>query len=187
MTAYQIHTGIVHGDVKPSNVLVFQTSDGKYSAKVADFGYSTWFHSDDNPIQLPESVPWTAPEYQSQHFRPHEARRMDVYSYGLLCLWLIIGATYALSLPLPPYIHWAQGEFISFEEPRSRMNLLERWKRDNDNTFLEWATWLANGFQTTEEGLGEKLTEFFELTLAHEPSKRCTDFNRLFALLSSTR
>jgi hypothetical protein len=84
-------------------------------------------------------------------------------------------------------MHRTQNEFINFEEPRSELNLLERLKHDSDNKLLAWATWLANGFKTVQDGLDERLVRFFNLTLAHEPEKRCTDFERLLGLLSPTR
>ena len=32
---------IIHGDIKPQNVLVFKDSVGKTTVRVTDFGYST--------------------------------------------------------------------------------------------------------------------------------------------------
>ncbi|KAF2840209.1 kinase-like protein [Patellaria atrata CBS 101060] len=87
---------IVHGDVKPQNVLVFAEEDGNYCAKVTDFGYSTLHASkstDDREINLPISRPWNAPETEEGSwdtaFSLEEAKLTDVYSFGLLCMWLL--------------------------------------------------------------------------------------------------
>jgi serine/threonine protein kinase len=79
---------IIHGDIKPENVLLFKDECGALVPKLADFGYSTMSLSD-MPIYLPKSKPWTAPEHHHRGFNMLSARRMDVYSFGMLCLWLL--------------------------------------------------------------------------------------------------
>ncbi|KAL8658443.1 MAG: hypothetical protein Q9202_007560 [Teloschistes flavicans] len=80
---------VVHGDIKPQNVLVFQTSTEIYTVKVADFGYSTIYATDDDLIQIPRSLHWTAPEWHHRGFSLEQAKKMDIYSLGLLVLWLL--------------------------------------------------------------------------------------------------
>ncbi|KAL8840333.1 MAG: hypothetical protein Q9170_001348 [Blastenia crenularia] len=80
---------VVHGDIKPQNVLVFQTSTKIYTVKVADFGYSTVHATDKDLIQMPRSLHWTAPEWHHRGFSFEQAKKMDVYSLGLLVLWLL--------------------------------------------------------------------------------------------------
>src|SRR5438034_3833483 len=81
--------GIVHGDIKPGNVLVFIDDSGGYTAKVVDFGYSTLAAGDDDLIMMPKSRPWNAPEHHHRGFKLSQAMAMDAYSFGLLCLWLL--------------------------------------------------------------------------------------------------
>lgn len=81
--------GVIHGDVKPDNVLMFAGSSSKNAVtpKLADFGYSLL---DDNSASfLPlGTFPWTAPEIGRQ--RPSRAQLLqaDVYSFGLL-VWFV--------------------------------------------------------------------------------------------------
>src|SRR5438046_9225474 len=81
--------GIIHGDVKPQNILIFKDDSGNYVAKVADFGYSTQFVNDEELVKMPKSWPWNAPEHHHRGFKPSQARKMDAYSFGILCLWLM--------------------------------------------------------------------------------------------------
>ena len=82
--------GVVHGDIKPQNVLVFKDAiTRKIIVKVADFGYSTLTVGESGKVFLPKSRPWNAPEHHFRNFKVHEAKNMDVYSFGMLCLWFL--------------------------------------------------------------------------------------------------
>ena len=83
----------MHGDIKPQNVLVFDGAYGAYTPKVADFGYSTRYASPNEAIYMPISRPWTAPEWHHRGFMPAQAAKMDVYSFGMLALWLLFFST----------------------------------------------------------------------------------------------
>ncbi|CAD6584160.1 MAG: hypothetical protein ASARMPRED_001618 [Alectoria sarmentosa] len=80
-------SNIIHGDIKPENILISKTEDSAaYVAQVTDFGYST-MHTD-HLIHMPRSRGWNAPEWHHRGFTYRDAEKMDVYSFGLLCLWL---------------------------------------------------------------------------------------------------
>ena len=84
--------GVVHGDIKPQNVLVFKDAiTRKITVKVADFGYSTLTVGESGNVFLPKSRPWNAPEHHFGEFKVQEAKKMDVYSFGMLCLWFLFG------------------------------------------------------------------------------------------------
>ena len=89
MTELTEFTGIVHGDVKPENILIFKNREGRLIAKLADFGCSVLGTSRDQLVRLPKSEPWFAPEYHHRDFKLHMAQRMDIYSFGMLCLWIL--------------------------------------------------------------------------------------------------
>jgi serine/threonine protein kinase len=80
---------LIHGDIKPKNILVFTDSDGKPFPKLADFGFS--LQETDIAIKLPVSKGWNAPEvtyaYPDMSFQ--QAQKADIYSCGLLALWLL--------------------------------------------------------------------------------------------------
>lgn len=78
---------IIHGDIKPQNILVFKDSNGDFVVKVADFGYSTIL-AGKKGVLMPKSEPWFAPEWEKGcEYSRIEAQKMDAYSFGMLCLW----------------------------------------------------------------------------------------------------
>lgn len=88
MTDYCV-IDIIHGDIKPQNVLVFQDSSKVFFARVTDFGYSTVYTTSGDLILMPKSLHWVAPEWHHRGFSPAQAKKMDVYSLGLLILWIL--------------------------------------------------------------------------------------------------
>lgn len=59
-------------------------------ARLADFGYSTKA-GPDTLVKLPNSVHWTAPERTHRPVTTLAAKKMDVFSFALLCLWTLAG------------------------------------------------------------------------------------------------
>lgn len=77
--------GIVHGDMKAENVLVFPDPERKYKAKLSDFGYSMVLNTEKDTLWLGGSRPWKAPETKSA-VKVSDAKYTDVYSLALL-IW----------------------------------------------------------------------------------------------------
>jgi serine/threonine protein kinase len=191
--ASKLHTvtycmiGIIHGDIKPENVLVFEGAVQPLCARVGDFGYSTWFRGANNLILMPKSVPWCAPEHEGQKFHPLQAKQMDTYSFGMLCIWLLFEAGSSGSLPLHPDVVQGNDQCVTFEKPFPKNNLLDTWKNERSDMLVHWAQWLL--LESTHFGgdMKDNLTQFFQSTLAMDPQERNTDFTELIFLLSPYR
>lgn len=180
--AYQIE-GIIHGDINPGNVLIFEDGS-RIVAKVADFGYATCFQSHNDLIRVSRKEPWNAPEYHDRFFKPEQAKQMDVYSFGLLCFWLVFKAGSSVDLMLPPNTILESGQFISFKHS-SEKDLLRLWR--SDNKLVEWVCWSVNRDSHFDDDTKLHLESFFRSTLAFEPKSRCMEFDRLLDLLVPDR
>jgi serine/threonine protein kinase len=87
--------GIVHGDIKAQNVLIFGDAENGFVAKLSDFGCSiildTYSKSDENDkVRMPGlSPPWNAPEALDDGLTISQLPQTDLYSLGLL-IWRIL-------------------------------------------------------------------------------------------------
>lgn len=155
--------GVIHGDIKPENVLIFQDRSSRFVAKVADFGYSTLAARDDDLIEMPKSEPWNAPEHHHRGFKLSKAIAMDTYSFGMLCLWLLFGET----------------------KDYPTNGVLEQYKSEDKLPAL------AHKCVMTAAGLNPEqksnLNGLFSSTLDREPNRRNSDFKFLLELLAKNR
>jgi serine/threonine protein kinase len=117
---------IVHGDIKPQNVLMFKDQNGMYIARVTDFGYSTVYAVKDDLIQLPLTWPWNAPEHDRHDRRctPLEAQLADNFSLGMLFVWILFEPYLSGATKLPPEVEtWAVGDFSKSRAEDTLANL----------------------------------------------------------------
>ena len=85
-------SAILHGDVNPRNVLVFKDSVN-FFAKLSDFGYSALM-ARDHTVDIAKTRPWHAPESEyTWSYNFYEARKTDIYSFGILCSWILFCET----------------------------------------------------------------------------------------------
>ncbi len=86
--------GIIHGDLKMDNVLIFTNagvsagSINKYTAKLADFGAS--LVELDGKTSPSFTMPWNAPEC-FEELDHTGLQKFDIYSFGLLCWAVMLG------------------------------------------------------------------------------------------------
>ena len=84
--------GVVHGDLKAENVLIFDHPVRGYVAKLSDFGSAVILPTNvsaSHRVRLSAyTPPWSAPE-ATRYIVPDELPQTDVYSLGLL-IWRIL-------------------------------------------------------------------------------------------------
>ena len=156
-------TGIIHGDIKPANVLVFPNDTRQYVARVADFGYSTWLGGTDDAVRMPQTPHWTAPEWHHRPMHSSSAIRMDVYSFGLLCLWLL-------------FYHGEETERRNFYKDL-----------ESGEETLTLARQLVDEARIIDDDVRSNLHQLFELSLAFDPAERCSNLGSLVCLLATDR
>lgn len=152
--------GIVHGDIKPENVLVFRDKYGRYSAKVIDFGYSTRYVDDHQQLTMSISELWNAPENSGdgRRWTILQAKQSDLYCFGMLCLWLIFEPRLSGAIPLA----------------QDRKTKGESTLREKKAELQAYARQLLRSETTLEEGKRTALGKFFDCSLHKDPERRET-------------
>ena len=155
----------------------------KITVKVADFGYSTLTLGEPGKVFLPKSRPWNAPEHHFGEFNAQEAKKTDVYSFGMLCLWLLFGNRLS---DIPQATADGTAELISFNTPLlGRPTLLEHLK--DEDRVEDIANHLVESMPGLNVEYKIRLKDIFSLTLPLSPGKRTCDLARVIGLLSQKK
>jgi len=126
--------GIIHGDVKSENVLVFSDTQKRYLAKLADFGFSTVGEAATDLVHIGGTRPWKAPEAAFAVPR-HLLTKTDVYSFGMT-VWRI--AMNGMD-PFPILVgDLPQGCLLASEVERLKEGDGLRQKVGLDQWYLRW-------------------------------------------------
>lgn len=179
-------SGIIHGDIKPENVLVFTDDSGGYTARVTDFGYSTVFANETDLVSMPKSWPWSAPEHHYRGFKPAAAVKIDIFSLGLLCFWLVFkehlsGDTSTTLNDLGGYVSSTICGNSCKEHQKQNLNKLKL-----ENELITFACRYTK-ILDVDENRKSDLRLFFSSTLAEDPDQRDRDLKHLSSFLGIDR
>lgn len=97
---------IIHGDIKPDNILVCQKG-ASLVAMITDFESSCVYGEESDLLTLPRTPPWDAPEWSDRYISVKNAKLMDIYSFGLVCFWILFQSNLgkmSLSACFPRYL-----------------------------------------------------------------------------------
>lgn len=144
-----------------------------------DFGYSCLGSKEEDLVMLPHSKPWQAPEYHPRWFRFKDAKKMDIYSAGLLCLWILfLGET--LTSPNHPAIN-VQCAFAGGDE--KAQEILESLKEEDSISTC------ALNLVSNKPGLSQEkrdcLQNFLTHALQRDPGKRNVEMSSFIELFSA--
>lgn len=126
---------IVHGDIKPENILVFAHKSRRFIAKLADFGFSVLRPGQSLGISIGGTRTWRAPETD----KPIPTQLLpltDIFSFGLLVWSVAVNGMDPFAIILPP---------LSQDE---KYKAIDRLKKEDGlltaSKFNTWASrWLA--------------------------------------------
>ncbi|KAM0552681.1 hypothetical protein ACHAPJ_007778 [Fusarium lateritium] len=159
-------SGIVHGDIKPSNLLVFKHPTRKFIVKISDFGFAM-------PIEggqlIGSTEVYRAPEADGGLLPSQYLRQQDVYSFGLT-LWTI------LSDGFPFYASLPDGERL--ENAR---------KIKNSNLLASLAAFNVLHRLRNESYPLMTLTKVIIICLQLSPAKRFSNMSRIISHLEITQ
>ena len=166
---------------------MFKDRAGSVVPKLGEFERSTIVKNHE-PIHVPRNFPWSAPEFHYRGFTPEMAKKSDVYSYSLLCLWIIfenelekLHSDLSSGLGSSSLPQWFFGRSDCFFEPPSSIGFLRQ---------VGWGQLpaISAHLVTTAPNLNEeqryRLGRFFESSLHHDPEQR-PDFAYLVDCLVS--
>lgn len=144
--------------------------------QLMDFGSSTP-PAPDALVYLPRSAPWTAPERTHRAVPTLLAKRMDVFSFGLLCLWVLVENQHSDD-------SWLR-EMLQSTETHSKISSHSKKSGHIRQSSLscQWATGLIEDSKMFESDAEENLKTFFRCTLAMNPERRILDWSLLIQYL----
>jgi hypothetical protein len=158
-------------------VLVYKGPEpSTFGVKMTDFGYSCYGSTDEDLVQLPRSQPWEAPEHHSRWFTLAAAKKTDMYSFGLLCLWLIFPGdvlkTYLGEINLDLAFRSQKGE------PQAQFEILK-----HEGGTLDCALELLSRHSEINESICSRLRSLFNLSLQLDPAERAPTMRHFIELL----
>ena len=148
---------------------------GAYGIKVADFGYSCCSTTDDDLLLVPQTRPWEAPEWHHRFFAVLDAKRMDIYSFGLLCLWLFFKGK-----PVDPGTSQPTLDMAFSGQSRAAVDRLDLLKRE-DNLLWYAQEWLKG--EDMPEHTRSSLSTVFRGTICKDPKQRTITWDDIIEVL----
>jgi hypothetical protein len=130
---------------------------------------------------MPKSWPWNAPEHLFK-CKPAQGRKMDVFSFGMLCLWVVFEKYLSAIVALPPEAHWAE-QYLQKDEEHLSIKFLSELKRENKLSLLtEQLVFLELGLPGESK---DALQQFFRISLPSNPENRAAGLKQCFGFFAT--
>jgi hypothetical protein len=128
-------------------------------------------------VKLPRSPPWDAPEYRASREWAHsQAAKLDIFSYGLLCFWLLFEPRLSQNESFSP--DCGAGSVIVHT---STLKTLERIK--NNHQIGLYVRECLEAESTLDETRRRDVQEFLRRSLMENPQEREADLRCLLQML----
>lgn len=148
---------------------MFEDSAGKPLAKVIDFAYSSLATNKNDKVYPPRTSAWVmAPEWHHRGFSVDAAKRLDVFSVGVVCLWVLFTPEIVAK--------FAECQTTSVE------HMLQTWK--SQKQLLQIAQGLIEDCNLGSD-LQAGLQRFFAATITDTANERQSDLGTLICCLNS--
>jgi hypothetical protein len=138
--------------------------------KLADFGYSTIVRGD-KPVKVSISKPWTDPKYGGELIDFETAKKMDSYSFGSVCAWLLITL-------VPTAINLHGSKSTSPLEMIQKFVIFGR---------VEELVKQYTEIPEMSSAMCLSMTKLLQLSLEAKSADRSADFNHFLELLDGSR
>lgn len=154
-------------------------ADGSFTVKIADFGFSVRDVQDNTRIVFPKSPPWDAPECNKYpEFTSAQAVKADVFSFGMLCLWVMFEEYLSGVLSLPGVLQLAINTPQIYEDKYRSVEVLDNIKKRR--SLVQLASELVMAEASLDMERKHALQQFFTGCLADDPQSRDIDIQRSF-------
>jgi len=150
--------------------------------KLADLGDASISDDNETWVFMPRSKPWSPPEYHHRGCPFWQATKMDIYSFGLLCLWVLFGDS--LSFSAASLNHCQDDDHAITGLPPTIVTLAMLKKTNRLQDAVREVVLAYEGITREQQS---KLDSFFTLTLAEKPTARSSDFQLILKLLGDDR
>jgi serine/threonine protein kinase len=144
---------------------------------VTDFGFSCFNGTDEDLVQVTRTEPWEAPEWHYRYFKLRDAKKMDIYSFGLLCLWLFFRDETLVELDLPSITV----DMVFSCKDTEIVTKVQALKR-SDDSLLTCAQRLVEQNASFGDDIRSRLRQAFTLALAADPNKRPSNMDQFIDL-----
>jgi hypothetical protein len=156
--------------------LIFRANTSAYAARVTDFAYSTRIANEDELVIVSKSRPWNAPEHDRDEFTPAQARKMDVFSFGMLCLWVMFEQYLSGVTPLPKEAHWAKKYFHGKGERDLSIEILKDLKQEDKLVMFTGHLLMAE--KDLDDDKKHALERLLSASLIRDPNRRVAELKQ---------
>jgi hypothetical protein len=156
---------------------------------LSDFEYSSILSTGfEFTINIPKSIPWCAPELEgrTQPFTIPEAKKTDIFSLGLLALWLFFGSDLVPNVRSQP-----DDDSMSLDATmESYYERQEQWaqfieSRKKNDELVQLALGMLDQDKIFADHEKECWRDFFKKTLPFQPHLRACEVSEFGTILGS--